>query len=300
VAKALTRAERNSEADPVFNEALAAFHAIEDANSRSQTLVDLSETLAEAGRFTQALEVSHSISPDGRSQALSDVAFALAEAGRVTEALDVVHEIEDTTKRASALSEMAGALAKAGRTSEAFDAARGTESAGYRSLAMSRVGGALTEVGRADEAAHAFGEALDVALGDEDPNGSMHSLASLARILAKSGHSAEALDVASRIDIPYYHYRIWALTGVAAALVLAGHANESGHVFGEAREIANGIRNDPYGQGKLLSDIVGELVNGNRTAEALGVARTIELDRYRASALSKVAASMAGAGPPSA
>jgi RNA polymerase sigma factor (sigma-70 family) len=311
------KAERDrTQAKTLLDRAIRDVDAVEDLEQRSWLLDEIARTQARAGlwddlRVTQqrAIRAAHETE---HSHRVIDAARCLAETGDLNAALDLANTLRQPTQRERALAEIASARAGGGDFDGAMQTASAISGSDNKGIALWEIAKARAE--RRDfEGALKIAQTIPVAgnqasalaaiaarqLRAKDPSftrtlnqareiagGNHFVLAEVAGILAESGATPDAQQVARSIHDPTWRDIAW--QNIAEAQARLGATRES---WETTRQIQDGSH-----KGSALKEIVATLVRANEGSRAVEVADTISDEFWRGRALLEIAKGQARAG----
>lgn len=133
-------------------EAVATAKGVHDNYLRAKALTQIAERLAEAGEFTQALEMANAIEENTlRVTALTQIAGKYAEAGQFAKAMQLADTINDQRFKDKALSAIASRYAEVDQLNKAIEIADKIDSEFSKSLALIAVAGKYIELSKYDK-----------------------------------------------------------------------------------------------------------------------------------------------------
>lgn len=278
--------------------ALEVAHSIHPNGSRARVLSDLTTALAYIGCFGTARELALSIEEERvRGESLYSLAVALAQATHFDIALEVARLIEDKELQVEGLRVAAAALAQSGdeQAGLVFDEMRrvadSIQGAQPSEAALRDVAIALAQAGRRSEARE-IAHLIQIVDNQTDV------LRHLAVILAQAGYTQadEVLDEALKVacSILDTGKRVNALCDLAVALADVENQRVDA-VFDKAEEIAGTILQG-WERANVLRDLATAFAEAGRYARAWAVIWSIEYDVELAEALRQLAVALARVG----
>jgi len=233
--------------------------------------------------FDRLLEAAKSIEVQGdRASAMAHIAAAEAEAGNPRKALKIVTLIDHSGYRGIALCNVAVAQAKAGDLPHALQTARSIQESKRRANALYDIGTLQIEAGRMAVIAEIAGDI-------DSKYGGVH--ASLQRNIAaahaKAGDFTVALEIANRIDHPWYWHRAQALGRIAGvqyktdkptvAATTLQSAVDAADIIGSSRYREHFIMSLAIARNLVLEDIVASQVDAGNFRGARDI---VKLQKY--------------------
>jgi tetratricopeptide (TPR) repeat protein len=269
--------------------------AATDERRQTGELTSAARALAAAGRISQArllaesaVEIAQSISQDSarteRSSALAWAALAVAAVGNLDMAEGIIRLISEDEFRASMLASVAQAAAESGDLDRATclvgeaEAVLAPYDGRRRPSPMESIAVTVAETGNLDRA-------TDIARSLAESSCQASALASVARIAAEAGDSAqawlliaEAEDIISSVEPNQLHWPLQALSGALCAI---GEMERSESV---ARSIPQ-----PYLQGRALEELAERTAKCGDLSKAESIVRTIVGPQAQGEALASLA-----------
>ena len=215
--------------DQVINKATQATEKLQNSNpSKSNAYSDIAQTMAKAGRYTEAMRAAEKIASNGNPNfTYAAVAEELAQAGKYTEAMRAAEKIRDdvTNNKSNAYSDIAQTMAKAGKYTEAMRAAEKIPN-DFNKTRIYAIAQAMTLAGRFSAAIHA---------AEKIPNDSDYKIRAyveIAQAMAEVKQDpTQVLDMAMKAaeKIPYDNnsYKPRAYVEIAQAMAKVGKYSQS-------------------------------------------------------------------------
>jgi tetratricopeptide (TPR) repeat protein len=249
------------------DEALVLARGVESEEARAQALESMAPHLVEEIQVEEVMALGKDIGDEGaRARTLSAMAPRLAALGHVDRALILTQAIGPERVRANAVAGLAPLLGGLGQVDRAIEMARAISDEGARATALAALALRLA-------ALHEVDRAIAIAWNIRVKDARARALAGLATGLARAGRLGEALPIAREIGDERVR-----------AVVLA----ELGQVR-EALTVARAIGNERLlARAHILADLTPYLMDADRLAEALALARGIRDDEARARARAEI------------
>ncbi len=273
-----------------LEQALAIARAIEIPPIRLKVAVLIVNALSKGNQFHNALSIARSIEyPPSRFAALIDIGQSLHQAGQAKtssaifkEALVVAGSIEPSTTRFAALIDIAQKLSQTGQLEtsspffkEALNVAIAKASKDPRDHLLNLLGDArsFAQVGQVEATKQILKEASLVQRSDPDTFIYSHRISDIAQLLAQVGQAQEALSLARSIEDT--RSRADSLSKIAQSLVAVGQIDMAKTIIREALDLGDSKLSQISGE-TISANFAQSLVKAGQLQEALVIAKDIE------------------------
>jgi tetratricopeptide (TPR) repeat protein len=196
IAYQYAKAGRRDKAVELFDRAIHSAESNTDSMEQADSLHKIAGLSAEAGLFEEAIRAAHSINYESHKiKALTDIVIKLIRAGRDVQASELIHVLEGSAleeridSRAGGLIEVAGEYLARGQNDKArgallraFRIARSAKPNDFKPTTLERLAEKYAEAG-------AYAQALEVVSAIEEPFYRAHALMDIGVFYARS-HTA--------------------------------------------------------------------------------------------------------------